>query len=594
MTPEEYAIAVHPKVHGTLNLHSAFSPKPDTLDFFILMASSAGIIGTKGQANYAAGNTFQDAFARLNTAASRHTRYVSIDIGAVAGTGHIERTMALGGDRATADMNHIGLQTMSTTELDRLLHHAISPGRASADSTQYIVGFDGKALAKHRDSSMLRDPLYRFLFVSGRDQEEQSSNSTGAASVERKTIEDPGRLVENAKNMAEVVEIITRATAEKFSVFIGQEVPVDVPVSQLAIDSLVSIELRNWMSRTFQAPVTAAEVSRAQSISALAATLASRSKRVSADAKETGTETNGEAVEDKGTNGVSEAAGKQNGVSPPLVESSPASEPISNGKPRAPKMNGNTNGNTQYAAVPHGQACCKLATTLPKHPLVDLDEALDYMLANSTGIRTKDEMAVLQAAATELRNSKGPGKTVIYKRLQDMANDPNVESWQHDLFNDSHWLRRKLALMPYSNFFGSVPDIVDRSGRPHTQASRAAAVVAAAMKIHEDVDNDALEPMMVGDIPFCMARTKRLFNTTREPGVKGDRLVKYDEANHLVVLRRGHAFRVALEENGQAVGADTLEKSFEAILSEVQNEGSWTGLLTCDSRDAWAKVRNPD
>jgi hypothetical protein len=42
------------------NLHHCL---PRDMDFFILLSSVAGLVGNRGQANYAAGNTFQDALA---------------------------------------------------------------------------------------------------------------------------------------------------------------------------------------------------------------------------------------------------------------------------------------------------------------------------------------------------------------------------------------------------------------------------------------------------------------------------------------------------------------------------------------------------
>ncbi len=48
------------KVAGTWNLHEAM---PRGMDFFIMLASVASTCGTRGQANYAAGNAFQNAVA---------------------------------------------------------------------------------------------------------------------------------------------------------------------------------------------------------------------------------------------------------------------------------------------------------------------------------------------------------------------------------------------------------------------------------------------------------------------------------------------------------------------------------------------------
>lgn len=50
------------KVRGTWNLHHSVSAQ--ALDFFVLFSSTAGICGNTAQANYAAANTFVDAFAQ--------------------------------------------------------------------------------------------------------------------------------------------------------------------------------------------------------------------------------------------------------------------------------------------------------------------------------------------------------------------------------------------------------------------------------------------------------------------------------------------------------------------------------------------------
>ena len=44
--------AIRPKVNGSWNLHQYL---PKDLDFFVMLSSSAGIAGARGQGNYAAG-----------------------------------------------------------------------------------------------------------------------------------------------------------------------------------------------------------------------------------------------------------------------------------------------------------------------------------------------------------------------------------------------------------------------------------------------------------------------------------------------------------------------------------------------------------
>jgi acyl carrier protein len=86
---------------GSWNLHNACSgePRNDPVegkvepDFFVLLSSAAGIIGNLGQANYNAGNSFQDALARHRSAKGMHT--VSIDLGPVIGAGMVAENEGL-------------------------------------------------------------------------------------------------------------------------------------------------------------------------------------------------------------------------------------------------------------------------------------------------------------------------------------------------------------------------------------------------------------------------------------------------------------------------------------------------------------------
>ncbi len=59
---DQFNRVMAPKVHGAWNLHRATHDAP--LDFFVLFSSVASVVGSQGQANYAAANSFLDALAQ--------------------------------------------------------------------------------------------------------------------------------------------------------------------------------------------------------------------------------------------------------------------------------------------------------------------------------------------------------------------------------------------------------------------------------------------------------------------------------------------------------------------------------------------------
>ena len=82
MTYEDWIAATRPKMQGSWNLHKVM---PKDLDFFVLLSSSAGVMGARGQANYNAGNGFQDSLAHYRRK-NGHAA-VSLDLGIILGAG---------------------------------------------------------------------------------------------------------------------------------------------------------------------------------------------------------------------------------------------------------------------------------------------------------------------------------------------------------------------------------------------------------------------------------------------------------------------------------------------------------------------------
>jgi hypothetical protein len=94
----EWVNVLLPKVQGNWNLHQA--TQNDQLDFFVSFSSISGLIGQPGQANYAAANTFLDAFVRYRQSIGLPASVIDLgivnDIGYVSESGRmVERGLAV-------------------------------------------------------------------------------------------------------------------------------------------------------------------------------------------------------------------------------------------------------------------------------------------------------------------------------------------------------------------------------------------------------------------------------------------------------------------------------------------------------------------
>lgn len=349
--------------------------------------------------------------------------------------------------------------------------------------------------------------------------------------------------------MAEAEQLIQDAALAKFAVFLDrpvEEIRVDQSLATIGLDSLVSIELKNWMVRTFQVNLQTSELSGAGSITALTATVASRSKLIPDE--------------------VRQSHPKENA---PVKEESAVSK-------------------LEQSRTDHGFYCCRTCKELPRYPLVDLDEAVKDLL-NSVGhfSHTRDEYAELSRKAHDLAAPGSLGRR-LYNKLRVKADDPNVESWIADLLLKALHLKRRYPLAPFGNFLGTHFD----SPTPHTQAERAALLTTTLYEFKADRDAHRLEPDFLGTRANCGHSLSWLFNAVREPNVDCDKMMRYPDNEYVAVLRRGHLFKVPLKQGDVTISYDMLKATYQAIVHLDLKDKSWAGMLTTDNRDSWGLVRD--
>jgi phthiocerol/phenolphthiocerol synthesis type-I polyketide synthase E len=159
------AAVLAPKVHGTLVLDELFRDRP--LDFMVLCSSLTGTLGALGQADYAAANAFQDAFAQkaLADRPDRLTVAIAWDTWRESGMAVAAALPAVLASRRE-ELLRFGLTDAEGAEVFRRALHADVPrvlvstrpfeDRAVARATQ--PGTSGPRLEAERQTSPSRHP----------------------------------------------------------------------------------------------------------------------------------------------------------------------------------------------------------------------------------------------------------------------------------------------------------------------------------------------------------------------------------------------------------------------------------------------------
>ncbi|RJE26768.1 polyketide synthase [Aspergillus sclerotialis] len=242
MTHGDYMEVLGPKFFGTYLLHETLSEWP--LDFFILLSSFTGLIGTAGQANYAAVSTFQDAFARWRSAQGKPT--ISLDLGPIQDAGYVAE------NRDAMDyMLRQGLHLIPLDSFLALLDYAITRPLNDPSISQLAIGWKPTSLDTSQDSESLmkvNEAMFEH-FLSG-----EPVSSTPEKSVEHNLPLDEvlRKALTDRRSAQDVVLKVQGILSHLVSTLTGHAVEEVDSVRSLAEqggDSLVVVEFRNWLRK---------------------------------------------------------------------------------------------------------------------------------------------------------------------------------------------------------------------------------------------------------------------------------------------------------------------------------------------------------
>ncbi|SMQ56221.1 unnamed protein product [Zymoseptoria tritici ST99CH_3D7] len=265
---DAFQAAVMPKVAGSLNLHKHL---PKDMDFFVMLSSATGILGNRGQANYAAGNTFQDTLAHHRR--KEGLPATSIDVGAVMSVGYVAENV----DQAAEGKG----RTIANFELERIreedIHALVEYAMGSDCPAQLVTGMIPMSEYRARGApppTFMSFPLFTHL------------NNLGALGT--RATEDGGgvpveALLNAAKTLDEAADIITTAARAKLASLLSvavEDVDPERSVGANGVDSLVAIEFRAFLTKETRSETPMLDIMGTLSLTALCRKIATSSKAV--------------------------------------------------------------------------------------------------------------------------------------------------------------------------------------------------------------------------------------------------------------------------------------------------------------------------
>jgi myxalamid-type polyketide synthase MxaB len=229
---ESFRRVLAPKVLGAWNLHTLTADLP--LDFFVVFSSVASVLGSPGQANYAAANAFLDGLAHDRR--SRGLPCLSINWGPWAEVGMAARASSARGPASRVMLPLAPAQALAA--LDRLFEKN-GPAQAvamSVDWTQLARSFNGQ-----QPPSLISDLL--------REKARPAADKAAKESGPRLSMQEllatlpPQR---HAVLLAHVQKSLALVMALD-----APELDPEESMSNLGLDSLMALELQHSLEESF-------------------------------------------------------------------------------------------------------------------------------------------------------------------------------------------------------------------------------------------------------------------------------------------------------------------------------------------------------
>ena len=237
-----------PKIDGAWNLHALTRGLP--IEHFVLFSSWASIAGSHGQANHCAANAFLDGLAQFRRAQGLPA--LSVNWGAWGEIG------AAAGDEVRRQLARSGVDTMPPEKALDALGLTLKSGQpqmavAAIRWPQYLAqrpnqtdsAFYADFISKQE--AQLERKIQPGSASTINRTEAHSANGSYAAPEQSPSL-DAILALPAALREAALLKTLSEIVRRTLGLHSGEEIDPDVPLSDLGMDSLLAIELRNSLS----------------------------------------------------------------------------------------------------------------------------------------------------------------------------------------------------------------------------------------------------------------------------------------------------------------------------------------------------------
>ncbi|TLD05739.1 uncharacterized protein PgNI_08484, partial [Pyricularia grisea] len=283
MSLDEWNAAVRPKMDASVNIYEALDTA--SLDFFIMLSSTVGLTGTAEQANYAAGGTFQDAFARSLTASqidNSGPAVVSLDLPVILDVGFVAEKPEL-----MSQLKAAGWAYMEEEEFHATLGYHCFQKKHPDLPASILRSQVAPRLWLAQDTAdegtepptWVRDPLFSHMRPNTAEATANGGGGGGSGDAGNKEMKHAA-LLAAATTAGDAEAVVLDALLAKLSRVLSVELSdLDpaCPLSRYGVDSLVAVSLRAWIGKELGAELSVFEMTDKPSIRALAAAVAGRS-----------------------------------------------------------------------------------------------------------------------------------------------------------------------------------------------------------------------------------------------------------------------------------------------------------------------------